>query len=63
VWYVNGIVHVGTEALFRILRLKRRISLPKRLAKFFCSIDRAISHIPVVKNYPWHWNVIMTKKE
>jgi ubiquinone/menaquinone biosynthesis C-methylase UbiE len=63
VWYVNGVIHVGTEALYRIFRLKERITLPLFLAKAICSIDTTISYVPIVRNYPWHWNVVMTKKE
>ncbi len=61
VWYVNGIIHIGAEALFRVLHLKKRIKLPVQIEKFFCSVDKAVSYIPLLKEYPWHWNVIMKK--
>jgi ubiquinone/menaquinone biosynthesis C-methylase UbiE len=62
VWYINGIIHVGTEALFRLLHLKERITLPQWIAKLICSLDNAIGYIPIIKNFSWHWNVVMKKR-
>ncbi len=63
VWYINGIMHVGLEALYRFLRLQKRIRLPDIVEKMIEHVDNCIAEIPILKNYPWHWNVVMQKKE
>ncbi|MBU0597655.1 methyltransferase domain-containing protein [Patescibacteria group bacterium] len=49
------------------LRLKERlgsrnINASKNVQQFFNSIDKIIEKIPLIKNYPWHWNVIARVK-
>lgn len=63
VWYVNGIMHVGLEAIYRFLKLEKRINLPTFIEKIIEQVDEAIARMPIIKKYPWHWNVVMRKKE
>ena len=63
VWYINGVMHIGLEALYRLLKLKKRVTLPKGVEKGIEKIDECVARIPFIKNYPWHWNVVMQKKE
>lgn len=61
IWYCNGFVHIAMQVLSRIL--KRKIDVPHIIAKICIGIDALITHIYLIKNYPWHWNLILQKQE
>ncbi len=63
VWYINGIMHVGLEAIYRFLKLQKRVKLPTMIERVIGQIDEGIARILIIKDYPWHWNVIMQKRE
>lgn len=61
VWFLNGFIHIGLEAIYRIFKLKHRIQLPVWCEQGINSIDNALAKIPLLNNLCWHWNVIMKK--
>ncbi len=63
VWYLNGYLHLGLESLYRILRLKKRVNVHPGLEKLLITIDETLGKIPILKLFPWHWNLILVKEK
>ena len=62
VWFFAGFMQYGLEFLFRALKLKKRIVLPKWLDCFVVSVDELLFKIPGLDYFAWHWNIIAKRK-
>jgi ubiquinone/menaquinone biosynthesis C-methylase UbiE/uncharacterized protein YbaR (Trm112 family) len=62
VWLTLGYFHYGQEFLFRALRLKKRVRLPKLIEKFLLMFDRALFALPLTKYFCWHWIITGVKR-
>jgi ubiquinone/menaquinone biosynthesis C-methylase UbiE len=60
VWYSCGWLHLLFQTFSKLS--KKSINAPTFLEKICIFVDRCIEKIPVIKDYPWHWNVIMKKE-
>jgi len=62
VWIIQGLLHYGLEGIFRLVRLKRRIRLPKIIELMFLRVDEVLLKIPLVNRINWHWIVVLQKE-
>jgi len=62
VWLILGFFHYGLEGLFRLLKLKKRLKLPKIMEWLFLLLDELLLKIPFLNNLNWHWIVVYRKK-
>jgi ubiquinone/menaquinone biosynthesis C-methylase UbiE len=60
-WLLAGFLHMGLELLYRLLRLKRRIKLPRPLERLILATDRALFAIPGMSRLAWHYSVVFEK--
>lgn len=63
IWYLNGYLHLGLEFLYRVLRLEKRVNVHPGLEKLLITIDETLGKIPILRLFPWHWNVISLKEK
>ncbi|MBH41741.1 MAG: hypothetical protein CL685_03435 [Candidatus Magasanikbacteria bacterium] len=61
-WFFAGFLHYMLEFLFRGLKRKERIRLPKIIETAIVHIDEAFFKIPGAKHLCWHW-IITAKKQ
>lgn len=61
VWFVTGFLHLGLEALYRVLRLRNRIKVPSAAERVVLAVDRALFRIPGFKSLAWHYTATYTK--
>lgn len=61
-WLLSGFWHYTAEFLFRALRLKKRIVLPKMFELCLVRVDEILFQIPGVKHLGWHWMIVARKK-
>ncbi|MFA6304864.1 MAG: class I SAM-dependent methyltransferase [Patescibacteria group bacterium] len=62
VWLLQGFLHYGLEALYRLFKLKKRIRIPLIIEWLFLLIDEILLQLPLIKKLNWHWIVILEKK-
>lgn len=58
VWLISGVMHYGLEFLYRVLRLRRRIRLPKAAESAIIALDRVVLRVPGMRHLSWHYTVI-----
>jgi len=58
VWLLAGVVHYGFEFLYRALRLRRRIRLPRAVESGIIALDRMLLRVPGLRHLSWHYTVI-----
>jgi ubiquinone/menaquinone biosynthesis C-methylase UbiE len=61
VWYLNGFIHALLCHYNAKRDQSRQIDLPNWIQKLIISIDDTLSKIPLVRNYCWHWSVVLRK--
>lgn len=61
VWLLQGFVHYGLEAMFRIFKLKKRLKLPRWLEWPLLIADEVLLKIPIINLLNWHWIVVIKK--
>lgn len=61
VWLLQGFLHYGLEALFRIFKLKKRLVLPRWLEWPLLIADEILLKIPIINLLNWHWIVVIKK--
>lgn len=61
VWFICGFLHYGLEILYRLLRLKRRLRLPRFVECAVIHLDRLFLSLPFAKNFAWHFSVTFSK--
>jgi len=59
VWLLQGFIHYGLEAIFRLFKLKKRLKLPRFLEWFFLILDEILLKIPLLNRLNWHWVIII----
>ncbi len=63
IWYLNGFIHTLLGHYNSRRRSTQQVDLPWEIQKFIINIDDVLSKVPVVRNFCWHWSVILIKKE
>ena len=63
VWLLQGFMHYGLEACYRLFKLKKRLKLPKTIEYLLLILDEILLRLPLVKNLNWHWIVILKKND
>lgn len=58
VWFFTGFLHNGLEFIFRVFRLKKRITVPIILEKVIVKCADFLFKIPLMKYLAWHYSVI-----
>lgn len=61
VWFLTGFLHLGLEGIYRALRLRRRIKVPRFAEKILLAIDGVLFRIPGFRNLAWHYTVTYRK--
>lgn len=61
VWLIQGFIHYGLEAAFRLFKLKKRLKMPWFLEWFILTLDEILLKIPYVNQLHWHWLAIVKK--
>ncbi|MDP2586464.1 MAG: class I SAM-dependent methyltransferase [Candidatus Komeilibacteria bacterium] len=61
VWLLQGFLHYGLEALFRIFKLKKRIKLPLFIEWPLLIIDELLLKIPIINQLNWHWIAVISR--
>jgi hypothetical protein len=59
--FAAGFMHLGPEALYRTLRLKKRIHLPEPIETAVILFDRAFFLIPFSKHLAWFYTAVFRK--
>lgn len=62
VWLICGFLHYGSEALYRLLKLKKRLKLPSMVELALIVIDEILLKIPIVNRLNWHWICVLENK-
>ena len=62
VWFLCGFLHQGLEFLFRVLRLRKRIRVPRALEWLIIQFDRLFFCIPFADRLAWHYTAVFEKK-
>lgn len=61
VWLTLGFWHYGSEAIFRLFKLKKRLKLPLTLEKVLRIIDECLLKIPALQKLNWHFITVFKK--
>ncbi len=61
VWLLQGFLHYGLEAIFRIFKLKKRIKIPLFIEWPLLIIDEVLLKIPIVNQLNWHWITVISR--
>ena len=61
IWFLFGFIHTVLSIINSKLPKNRSINLPVRLQKVIIFIDNLILSIPVIKNFCWHWTLVVKK--
>jgi len=61
VWFLLGFWHYGSEAIFRLFKLKKRLKLPLVAEKTLRIIDEWLLKIPVLWKFNWHFIAVFKK--
>lgn len=61
VWLLQGFMHYGLEAIYRLIKLKKRIKLPLVVELPLLIIDEILLKIPIVNQLNWHWIVVISR--
>jgi len=59
VWLLLGFVHYGLEALFRLFKLKKRITMPLFFEWLLLVLDEVLLQVPLINRLNWHWIVVL----
>ena len=62
VWLLCGFAHYGFELLYRLFRLKSRITLPVGVETVLVFFDNVLLRIPGLKHVCWHYSVVYQKR-
>lgn len=62
VWFFAGFLHYGLEFCFRILRLSKRIRLPRLVEKCVLLLDDLFFCLPYADEIAWHYTAVFRKK-
>lgn len=60
-WLLAGWWHYSAEFLFRALKLKKRLVLPRAFEQFIAAFDEILFKLPLSKHLGWHW-IVKAKK-
>ena len=61
VWLLLGFWHYGSEAIFRLFKLKKRLKLPLIVEKTLRIIDEWLLKIPALWKFNWHFIAVFKK--
>tara|TARA_B100000795_G_C22751368_1_gene419573 strand:+ start:238 stop:1212 length:975 start_codon:yes stop_codon:yes gene_type:complete len=61
IWFLFGFIHTVLSIINSKLPKNRSIDLPVRLQKVIIFIDDLILSIPIIKNFCWHWTLVVKK--
>jgi ubiquinone/menaquinone biosynthesis C-methylase UbiE len=61
VWFFTGFLHNGLEFTYRLLRLRKRISVPRFVEKLLLAADAVFFKIPFCDRLAWHYTVVFRK--
>ncbi len=61
VWLILGFLHYGLEAIYRLLKLKKRLKVPRFIECLLLFVDEILLKIPIINNLNWHWILIIKK--
>src|SRR3989339_1243820 len=59
VWLLQGFIHYGLEAIFRLFKLKKRLKLPRIFKWPLLILDEILLKIPLLNALNFHWVVIL----
>ena len=59
VWLLLGFMHYKLEAFYRILKLKKRLKVPRIFEWIILAIDEILLKIPIINKLNWHWIVVI----
>ena len=60
-WLTLGLLHYCLEGIYRLLRLKKRIRMPRVIEWILLVLDEILLKIPLINMINWHWIVVLTK--
>ncbi len=60
-WLTLGVMHLGLEGVYRVLKLRKRVHLPGPMERGLWHFDNAMSRVPMVRNGFWHWLAVYEK--
>ena len=63
IWFLFGFIHTILSIINSKLPKNRSIDLPIRLQKVIIFIDDFILSIPIIKNFCWHWTLVVKKND
>lgn len=61
IWYVNGFIHTVLGHYNAHKGTDRKVDLPAWVQDFVIKFDDALGCIPLVRNFCWHWSVVLRK--
>jgi SAM-dependent methyltransferase len=61
VWFFAGFLHNGLEFLYRLLRLRKRITVPNFIEKLLLGADSVFFRIPYCDRWAWHYTIVFKK--
>lgn len=61
IWFLNGFIHTFFTSLNSKLSINSTIDLPLWLQKFLVFFDEILLKIPFMKNFCWHWTLVVKK--
>jgi SAM-dependent methyltransferase len=62
-WFFTGFAHFGLESIFRMLRLPRRLRLPRAIERLFLMADKGVFLLPYSRRFAWHYTAVFRKPE
>lgn len=63
IWYLNGFIHTFLGHINARRGVSQQIDLPRFLQRLLIIVDNFISRIPLVRNFCWHWSIVLRKIE
>jgi ubiquinone/menaquinone biosynthesis C-methylase UbiE len=58
IWYINGFTHLIIDQINRKRPVGKLIELPYALQRVLVAFDDFLSHVPLLRRFCWHWNIV-----